>query len=1079
MPTQRKFISRFSPNRTDPGDLENINVQREDLLARSVAVLRDSALTKNKHHLLFIGPRGSGKTHLLCLIYHRLECDEDLNGRLLTAWLNEDETSTSFLDLLLRIYRALAERYPAEFHAAELERLRDRSSAEALDLLGRDLLSRIGGRTVLVLVENLDTLFRQLDESDQRAWRAFIQNHAVFATVATAQSLFGGVSERDQAFFGFFDTTHLPPLTAEEATELLRRIAKLNGDDALTQFLATHRGHARVQAIYHLSGGNPRLYIALSDFITCSSLDDLVAPFEETVDDQLTPYYQERLRWLSPQQRKIVELLCSRTRPLPVKEISAALFADPGSVGGQLQKLREMGYVKANPRGRESLYELAEPLMRLSMEVKNTRDHQPLRLIVDFLRVWFERGELEQLAIHYDKTSIAFKYLSAALEKLQPGQPNLRRELLLQSVESLDVAHCNLEDADKLRLLAEDNNEPRDWMQCGLAYLQLKEFSKALEAFEKAAKIPGKTAEQLAWALLNRGSCFGFLGKKQEAISDFTRVIDLSGAPVEPFAMALLNRGISHGVSRQTEQAIADYNRVIKLQGAPPQAVAQALVNRGIGLGVLGRTAEALVDFTRAIELPGAPVEMVTWALVNRGIGLGVLGRTEEELTDYKKVIEFPGAPVEPLAMALVNRGFRLALVGQSEEAIADCTRVIEMPGVPAEQLAKALVHRGIRFGAKRRFEQANADFTRVIDLPGVSADTVSRGLVNRAFGLTALGRSREGIADYSRVIHMPDAPVESITLALLNRALMLGQQGETQAAINDFSQVIDQPNAGADSIAQALYNRGVALTQVGRLQDAIADYSQATEVPAASAASLARALFLRALAFGKTGRDQAAIADLTKVIELPGAPPEQVARALVSRGMTLTQLGRAQEANADMLRAIAMPGTPADVISFACGWLVSLMLMLGEWNAAMERLEEFLGNPEKARAVVARVSEGVVYAIFSQIGSPNVWQARVVQALALYKKYGLLDYLGGALVQHLGRLKESPLGPAGFDQWVSGWEGPASSEPAMQFPLRLLRAGIAYLKTQPRDEGVLLQLPSEERSLVRAALGLAEELHA
>ena len=108
MQTQRKFISRFSPNRTDPEDLERINVQREDLLARSVAALRESVLTENKHHLLFIGPRGCGKSHLLTLIVHRLQGQADLADGLRIAWLNEDQTSTSFLDLLLRICRALA-----------------------------------------------------------------------------------------------------------------------------------------------------------------------------------------------------------------------------------------------------------------------------------------------------------------------------------------------------------------------------------------------------------------------------------------------------------------------------------------------------------------------------------------------------------------------------------------------------------------------------------------------------------------------------------------------------------------------------------------------------------------------------------------------------------------------------------------------------------------------------------------------------------------------------------------------------------------------------------------------------------
>jgi DNA replication protein DnaC len=107
---QREFISRFSPNRTNPEILEKIFVQRQDLLEQSVAVLRESALTRNKHHLLFVGPRGCGKTHLLALIVHRLQQQADLADRLRIAWLNEDETSISFLDLLLRIYRALSDR---------------------------------------------------------------------------------------------------------------------------------------------------------------------------------------------------------------------------------------------------------------------------------------------------------------------------------------------------------------------------------------------------------------------------------------------------------------------------------------------------------------------------------------------------------------------------------------------------------------------------------------------------------------------------------------------------------------------------------------------------------------------------------------------------------------------------------------------------------------------------------------------------------------------------------------------------------------------------------------------------------
>ena len=53
-----------------------------------------------------------------------------------------------------------------------------------------------------------------------------------------------------------------------------------------------------------------------------------------------------------------------------------------------LKKLREMGYVRADQAGRESYYELREPLMRISREVKKLRG-EPTRLFVEFLRVWY------------------------------------------------------------------------------------------------------------------------------------------------------------------------------------------------------------------------------------------------------------------------------------------------------------------------------------------------------------------------------------------------------------------------------------------------------------------------------------------------------------------------------------------------------------------------------------------------------------------------------------------------------------------------------------------------------------------
>ena len=103
MMASRAFISRFSPNRTDPVVLEAIFVQRERLAEVWLKRLADSVLTGVKHHLLAVGPRGCGKSHLVALLVGRLRKDPDVSERVRIAWLPEDETTPSFWKFLLRI----------------------------------------------------------------------------------------------------------------------------------------------------------------------------------------------------------------------------------------------------------------------------------------------------------------------------------------------------------------------------------------------------------------------------------------------------------------------------------------------------------------------------------------------------------------------------------------------------------------------------------------------------------------------------------------------------------------------------------------------------------------------------------------------------------------------------------------------------------------------------------------------------------------------------------------------------------------------------------------------------------------
>ncbi|MDZ4849441.1 MAG: hypothetical protein SGI77_09105 [Pirellulaceae bacterium] len=111
--------------------------------------------------------------------------------------------------------------------------------------------------------------------------------------------------------------------------------------------------------------------VLLSEFMAKASLGDLVSAFE-TLADELTPYFQERIRSLPAQQTKIVQSLAAMEgAAITVKEIAASTFINERSCAKQLGELRNKRYVQVEKRGKESFYELAEPLIRLCLEVKN------------------------------------------------------------------------------------------------------------------------------------------------------------------------------------------------------------------------------------------------------------------------------------------------------------------------------------------------------------------------------------------------------------------------------------------------------------------------------------------------------------------------------------------------------------------------------------------------------------------------------------------------------------------------------------------------------------------------------------
>ena len=391
--------SRYSPGNMDRESLEALFVGRREIMDDVLSRVSRSVRSPEKHYVLLVGPRGSGKTHFLALAYHRLMDRFDTSNvrdRVAVALLNEEEWGVaSFLDLVVRILRALVDRAPdldAEIAGIYDQFSKDPAEAEALAVAR--LRQHTRGKTLLLLCENLMDLFDGLGEEGQKRWRAVIQEDGNWAIVASTPSLFAAVTLQDNPFYGFFTIRALENIDFDTGLDLLARKAVHEGKTELADSLRTPLGRARVRAIHHLAAGNHRAYVVLFDFLDKESLEDLVGPFMHMVDD-LTPYYQDRMRRLPPAQRKIVEFLCLEGKPVTIKDISTPCLMSQQTAAKQIGELGNAGFVSRMRSGRNTFCELSEPLMRICIEVKDNKT-QHFRLFVEFLRHWFTNHELER-----------------------------------------------------------------------------------------------------------------------------------------------------------------------------------------------------------------------------------------------------------------------------------------------------------------------------------------------------------------------------------------------------------------------------------------------------------------------------------------------------------------------------------------------------------------------------------------------------------------------------------------------------------------------------------------------------------
>ena len=404
-PVLHSNIGLYRSGVTSPERLRHTSVARQHLLGNAIESLRGSVGRKSKNHLLFIGPRGIGKTHLLSCIEDVVQSDEALGASVVVVRFPEESNRTlSFADFLIGMCGILKDVLEDEPLWTELfaKVQTEEDNARVADTLVPAIReeNRRRDRTLLVMLENLgEILGRQIrDKNDVAALRKFLMADNGCLLLATAPLHFDGITDIEQPFYDFFDIQILESLSFEETVEVIRLNLEWEKRKGILDTLEDMR--PRLQALYRMTGGNPRLTMMLYELIAHESITNVQEQFHLLLD-RISPFYQGRLNDLPPGQRALLECLASmRDQEKTPAAIAARMRMSQQETSSLLKRLTDAHYLRAvgNPRDRRSrLYTIREGFFDIWLAMNISRGaRKRMPFLLDFFSLFYPSIEARE-----------------------------------------------------------------------------------------------------------------------------------------------------------------------------------------------------------------------------------------------------------------------------------------------------------------------------------------------------------------------------------------------------------------------------------------------------------------------------------------------------------------------------------------------------------------------------------------------------------------------------------------------------------------------------------------------------------
>ena len=346
-------------------------------------------------HSIVVGPRGSGKTHLLLRVAAEVRRDARLSGFYPIVFPEESYEVATVGEFWLECLNHLAEQAPeVERASLRLSYNELRTTVDDRDLAGRclgtilDFTDRHAKR-LLLMVENLNMLFAQIADP-AAGWRLrhTLQNEPRIVLFGSATSRFDEIDHPDHALYDLFRVVTLRALDTEECGTLW---SALSGQP---------RGSQPIRPLEILTGGNPRLIAVLAGFHKTYSFTGLMSNLFDLVDEH-TEYFRSHIEALPPQERRVYLALARLWKPATANEVASQARVNVNKCSAQLRRLVNRGAVVIEGGARRRrMYYLAERMYNIYYLLRRPgAESHVVDALVRFMALYYSPDELVHVSI--------------------------------------------------------------------------------------------------------------------------------------------------------------------------------------------------------------------------------------------------------------------------------------------------------------------------------------------------------------------------------------------------------------------------------------------------------------------------------------------------------------------------------------------------------------------------------------------------------------------------------------------------------------------------------------------------------